>query len=272
MIHNIEPKVFDNNHRQEGPGADSFIIFIKDNAILAKETEGEITFPTLNELDFTPSRLTYLFAIDDRTFFLAPATEPWGEFSYINIIEFRKKKPKHMAFAAATAGQLHNWYAGNRYCGKCGKKTVPDGKERMLKCGHCGRMVYPKISPAVIVGVTDGDRLLVTKYAGRVYKNYALIAGFSEIGEPVEDTVRREVLEEAGVRVKNIRFYKSQPWPFSDSLLMGFFCDLDGSDKIVMDETELEVAKWIRREDIEVQLDDISLTNEMIVKFKEHGE
>lgn len=269
MIQNIEPQVFDNNYRQEVQDENSFILFIKDNAVLAKETEEGIVFPRLNETSLQESILTYLFSIDDSRFFLAPAVEPFGGFSFISLMEFRLKKPKAMAFAAATACQLYNWYRSNRYCGRCGQEMVQDAKERMLRCDGCGNMVYPKISPAVIVGVIDGDRLLMTKYAGRAYRNYALIAGFTEIGEPIEDTVRREVLEEAGVRVKNIRFYKSQPWPFSDTLLMGFYCDLDGSNTIVMDEAELSVAEWIRREDIDVQADDISLTNEMIIHFKQ---
>ncbi len=271
MIHNIEPRVFDNSFRQETPDLDSFIVFIKEGAVLAAEREEGIVFPGPAGIDQPLFSCTYLFSIDSHKFFLAPAAEPFGDFTYRDMMEFRKKKPKHMAFAAAAACQLNNWYTVNRFCGRCGGETVPDQKERMLRCENCGNMIYPKISPAVIVGVTDGDRLLMTKYAGRVYKNYALIAGFSEIGEPIEDTVRREVLEEAGVRVKNIRFYKSQPWPFSDTLLMGFYCDLDGPDAIVMDETELSEASWIRREDIGVMADDISLTNEMIIHFKEHG-
>ena len=267
MIHNIEPQVFDNQFRHETPDEHSFILYIKDNAVLALETEEGVTFPGFD--GNTPEGCTYLFTIGESKFFLAPAAEPWGDYAYMNAMDFRLKKPKAMAFAAATACNLAAWYADNRFCGRCGAETVPDAKERMLRCDKCGNMIYPRISPAVIVGVCDGDRLLMTKYAGRIYRNYALIAGFTEIGEPIEDTVRREVLEEAGVRVKNIRFYKSQPWPFSGTLLMGFYCDLDGSDEIVMDAEELAVAEWIRREDIKVELDDISLTNEMIIAFKE---
>jgi len=269
MIHDIEPRNYDNFFRPETPDAESFIIFAKDNAVLVKETEDGILFPRFSEIEPPSPDYTYLFAIDNMKFFLAAAAEPEGDFKYLERIEFRKKEPKHLSFAAAAACQLHNWYTVNRYCGGCGKETVRDKQERMLRCESCGNMIYPKISPAVIVGVTDGDRLLLTKYAGRRYRNYALIAGFSEIGETIEQTVSREVMEEAGVRVKNIRYYKSQPWPFSDSLLMGFFCDLDGSDKIVIDETELAEAEWIRREDIDVVADGISLTNEMIVHFKE---
>lgn len=270
MIHNIEPNFFDNNYRQETPDANSFILFIKDNAVLVKETEEGIRFPEFNEGELPPASYIYLFTINHHKFFLAAASVPRGDFTYLKMMEFRSKKPKHMAFAAATACHLYNWYTNNRYCGRCGQETVPDKKERMLRCENCGNMVFPKISPAVIVGVMDGERLLLSKGVGSVYRNYALIAGFAEIGEPIEDTVRREVLEEVGLRVKNIRFYKSQPWPFSDTLLMGFYCDLDGSDTIVLDENELSMAQWFSREDIGVMADDISLTNEMIINFKEN--
>ena len=93
--------------------------------------------------------------------------------------------------------------------------------QRMLQCPCCANMVFPKIAPAVIVGVTHGDKILMTKYAGREYKRYALIAGFTEIGETAEETVKREVMEEVGLTVKNIRYYKSQPWGFDSNLLLG---------------------------------------------------
>ena len=143
-----------------------------------------------------------------------------------------------------------------------------DEKERMVKCTSCGQMEYPKICPAVIVGVTDGNRLLLTKYAGRAHTNYALIAGFAEIGESIEDTVRREVMEEVGLHVKNIKFYKSQPWSFTDTLLMGFYCEVDGLEDITLDEEELSVAEWFEREEIPVHQKTVSLTNEMILNFK----
>jgi len=269
MIQDIQPKNYDNAFRYKTPDDTSLIVFVKDNAVLVKETEDSIAFPHYGELEPRDTLYTYLFSIDDTAFFLAPAVEPQGDYDYHSLMEFRNKQPKHLAFAAATACQLSGWYAKNRYCGRCGAEMAHDAKERMVRCDSCGNLVYPKISPAVIVGVTDGDRLLLTKYSGRIYKRYALIAGFAEIGEPIEETVRREVMEEVGLKVKNIRYYKSQPWPFSDSLLLGFYCDLDGPDEITLDENELECAEWIHREDIDVEADGISLTNEMIVRFKE---
>ena len=139
----------------------------------------------------------------------------------------------------------------------------------MLKCPHCGNEIYPKIAPAVIVGVKDGNRLLLTRYAGRAYKRYALVAGFNEIGETPEETVQREVMEEVGLKVRNIRYYKSQPWGVDSDLLLGYFCDLDGSDQIRLDHDELETGEWFEREEIPVEDDGISLTRAMIRAFKE---
>ena len=114
----------------------------------------------------------------------------------------------------------------------------------------------------------DGDRLLLTRYRGRPFKKYALIAGFNEIGESIEDTVHREVMEEAGLRVKNLRFYKSQPWVFTDTLLMGFVCELDGSDRITVQESELAEANWHLRSELPEDYSHISLTGEMIEQFR----
>lgn len=111
----------------------------------------------------------------------------------------------------------------------------------------------------------------MSKYAGRPYTNYALIAGFNEIGESAEQTVAREVMEEVGLKVKNIRYYKSQPWAFSGSLLLGFFCDLDGSDRITLDRNELAEAGWFKRDEIALTDDHLSLTREMIMQFKKRA-
>ena len=147
-----------------------------------------------------------------------------------------------------------------------------DSKERMLYCESCHNMEFPKICPAVIIGVTDGDKILMSKYAGRTYKKYALLAGFTEIGETLEETVQREVMEEVGLKVKNIRYYKSQPWSFSSTLLCGFFCEVDGDTDITLDTEELAVGEWFDRDNIPVEDDGVSLTREMIGVFKIGGE
>lgn len=137
-----------------------------------------------------------------------------------------------------------------------------------MVCPRCSNIVYPKICPAVIVAITDGDRLLLTKYANRKFRRYALVAGFNEIGESIEETVHREVLEETGLRVKNLRFYRSQPWVYTDSLLMGFYCDLDGSDEVHRQESELSEATWFHRSELPTNHSGISLTGDMIIRFR----
>ena len=155
-------------------------------------------------------------------------------------------------------------------CGCCGKPMVHDKHERKMICPACGNGEYPVLSPAVIVGVTNGDKLILSKYEGRNHTRYAMIAGFAEIGETIEETVHREVMEEIGVKVKNLRYYKSQPWSFSGTLLFGFYCDLDGDDTLTVDHNELSMASWFNREDIPDEGDNISLTKEMMMAFK-HG-
>lgn len=190
--------------------------------------------------------------------------------SCIEIRELREKNQisQEMAFAAYTAKHLADWYRDNHFCGRCGGKMEHSKSERAMVCPRCGYTSYPRIMPAVIVGVIKGDELLITKY--RVgYRHNALIAGFTEIGETLEETVAREVMEETGIKVTNIRYYKSQPWGIANDILVGFFCETEGDTSIHMDEKELKYAQWTRREDIVLQPDAYSLTNEMMKRFKD---
>ena len=189
-------------------------------------------------------------------------------FSFEPMSVLRRMKPQEIAYGAVTACHLAVWYDQNRYCGRCAHPMKPDEKERAMRCEHCGNIVYPRISPGVIVRVTDGDRILLTKYAGREFTNYALVAGFTEIGETLEETVRREVREEVGLEVKNIRYYTNQPWGFSQSLLVGFYAELDGDGSITLEEEELSTGVWMTREEMPSRADDISMTARMMENFR----
>lgn len=139
----------------------------------------------------------------------------------------------------------------------------------MMKCPECGNMIFPKLCPAVTVAVLHEDKLLVSKYNGRAQTNtYALIAGFVEIGESAEECVAREVMEEVGLKVKNIRYYGSQPWGFAGNLQIGYVAELDGSADITLDEDELSTAFFIRREELEPIENRPALTQEMIEDFR----
>ena len=270
MIQDVLPVVLDNSYQQKNLAADSFILSFQDDAVLYSSAS-QSPLPRCSDLVLIQHKeAIYLFEIDGVDFFLVqPENIKAHEgYAYENLRGLMTMKPKHLAFACVTAQHLNSWYKDNRYCGTCGGVLEHSTTERMLFCKLCENTVYPKISPVIIVGLYRGDELLLTRYSNRPYRNYALIAGFIEIGETVEEAVRREVKEEVGLKIKNLRYYKSQPWGISESLLFGFFAELDGNPDIVLDTNELSEAVWVSREDIDVSLDDVSLTNEMIVHFK----
>ena len=276
MIQDIFPSVYKNEYRPTPPAKDNFAILYQDGKILVRHgEESNITFPTDGELQISERYLQYLFHVDTKAFFLViEPVQITADFRTKNDMYegpnlFRKARPRALAFAGVTACSLAQWYESNRYCGRCGKPMKQARDERMLFCPDCGLTKYPTISPAVIVGVTHGDKLLMSKYAGRTNAKFALIAGFNEIGETIEETVHREVKEEVGIRIKHLKYYKSQPWPFSSSLLMGFFCELDGSDELTVDHNELAEAGWYSAEEVPEDTDGISLTAEMMTVFKQ---
>lgn len=263
---------YDNAWRRATPEADSVALIRQGDGILAALAEGQLAFPRFGQLSPAARALEwrYAFTLGDDSYFLAQwdgAPLPAG-YGFVSSKDYRNYGPKEAVFAAAVSESLHRWYGANRFCGRCGNPMEDSDTERARVCPDCGLTVYPKICPAVIVAVTDGDRLLLTKYQGRAFKRYALVAGFAEIGEPIEDTVRREVFEETGLRVKNLRYYKSQPWVFTDSLLFGFWCELEGSDRITLQKSELSEAGWYRRDEIPGDYSGISLTGEMIEGFR----
>ena len=287
MLHNIEPHEYHCDFLPRPPilERDYLLLFSGEQILLKRENE-QLILPFLKDIPDVKQwekKLRYLFTIDDIAFFGVDSAmnangacddvikkDPKGAWSYMPVRNLREFAPSWLAFAAITGYHLHFWYAHNRYCGVCGSEFSHSVDERALLCPHCSYLKYPEIAVAVIVGVSDGDKLLLTRYADRPYKRYALIAGFVEIGESLEDTVRREVYEEVGLCVKNIRYFCSQPWGFSCSLLAGFFAELDGPADITLDDRELAEAKWVERKDIYTDSSLISLTTTMMMAFKDN--
>lgn len=273
MIQDLDnKKLYNEYEKTDAHPSDSVFYFENDKMFIKEDADGNPSL--LTAADFSNTNLQYLFRIEENRYFLAMDEADVESIKGISGItqtsarNLRDLKHKELAFAAATAYHLYQWYRDNKYCGRCGFRTQHGSGERMLKCLSCGNAIYPKIAPAVIVALTDGDRLMMTKYNGRAYKRYALIAGFTEIGETAEETVIREVKEEVGLKAKNVRYYKSQPWGTEQDLLLGYFCELDGDDQVHMDEDELSTAEWVHRDDMDIEDDGFSLTREMMCAFK----
>lgn len=272
MFQDIAPHRFRVEYKKAAPDEQDLIFIVKEDAALMTGHEGSMMLPDAKSIHKAfPGALdapVYLFSVDNTAIFLAFYDAPESEdFSYRKLFTFRELKPDWLAFAGATAFHLAGWYAANRYCGCCAAPTVHKEDERALYCPACGNTIYPKIAPVVIVAVTDGDRLLLTRYNSG-YTRYALVAGFVEIGETLEDAVRREVMEEVGLKVKNIRYCMSQPWAFSGSLLAGFVCDVDGDTAVTVDHSELSEAVWLHRSEIPVaDGSTMSLTWTMVTAF-----
>ena len=279
MIQEIAPHKFDLTYGQPKAQDEDFVLFIKKSKTLLRKTaEENHEIPKFSDFPEDKKALKenayYLFAIDGNHYYYVTEMPEHVSDAYelCPTAAYRKMHPMYQAFAGITATQIHRFKESRKYCGCCGHLMENSKTERALVCPECGQTEYPKISPAVIVAISDGDRLLMSRYRvnNNPYRGYALIAGFVEIGESFEETIHREVMEEVGLKVKNIRYYKSQPWSFTDTLLMGFFCELDGEDGITLDTDELAMAEWFERDKMPVEAEDLSLTNEMMMAFK-HG-
>lgn len=144
---------------------------------------------------------------------------------------------------AARAIQLLDWKKNHRYCGRCGTPTTMRTPEFSMSCSACNLVVYPRISPVVMVLISRGDQLLLARSPRFKPGVFSALAGFVEAGETLEQCARREVREEVGIEISNLRYFKSQSWPFPDSLMMAFFADYAGGT-ITPDPSEIEAAGW----------------------------
>jgi NAD+ diphosphatase len=172
---------------------------------------------------------------------------------------------------AGRAKQIVGWHATHRFCGRCGGETEPAPRELAKRCTRCGMMHYPRLSPAAIVLVKKGDRILLARSPGFPKGLYSVLAGFVEPGESIEETVIREIREEVGIGVENVAYFGSQPWPFPNSLMIGFTADYaDG--EIAPDPDEIEDAGWYTADDLPQLPPETSIARAMIDDFaKQHG-
>ena len=274
MIQDIHPHLFSNNFVETtGIQENDYVFHFKDNNLLLKQNDEGFEIPRkkdIRSLQANPDH-TFLFTINDINCFLVwdcPKQED-NSFAYHEISFFRTIPQKEIAWASIVGHQLVNWYEHNKFCGKCGTPTIHKLDERAISCPTCQTTVYPKISPAIIVAIRCNDKLLLARGVNFRSSFYSLVAGYADIGESLEDTVIREVKEEVGLDVKNIRYYKSQPWPLSGSMMIGYIAEADDTQLICIDQKEILEAAWFSRENLpNYPLSAISIAGEMIDNFK----
>ncbi|MEL7586463.1 MAG: NAD(+) diphosphatase [Prolixibacteraceae bacterium] len=273
MIQDILPHRLNNSYRTNTTiGETDFVLHYHGNSLLLKASGDDFLLPQRKDFPDIGSgtETTFLFTFDDIPCFLL-----WSEpelkdpcLTYKEISFFRTARQQEIAWISLVSFHLMNWYAQNKFCGKCGTKTQQKPDERAVICPACHSVFFPKISPAIIVTITCNDKILLARNTNFPGGWYSLVAGYVDIGETLEETVKREVKEEVGLDVKNIRYYTSQPWPLSGSMMIGFTAEADENQPIVTDNKEIAEAAWFTRGNLPNHPPTISIAGEMIEKFE----
>jgi NAD+ diphosphatase len=203
-------------------------------------------FKSLSELNIIPVSIQYLGTLQGSPCYSAEAsteTITADAMSFRDLRSLYGVLEEDIFLLAGKAIQIVSWDQTNQYCGRCGTNTVLFEGERAKKCPACGLINYPRISPAAITAVIKGNKILLTHNAAFRGNIHSLIAGFVEPGETIEECVHREIFEEVGLKVKNIKYFGSQPWPFPNSLMIGFTAEYE-SGEISVDGKEITEAGW----------------------------
>jgi NAD+ diphosphatase len=197
-----------------------------------------------------------------------PAGDDPSYGAAIDLRAFHGQAGEDEWLAAGRAVQIVEWARTHRFCGRCGELTQPSAGERSMRCPACSLVAFPRLAPAMITLVTRGEpgpdqEALLARGVQWTMPMYSCLAGFVEPGESLEGAVIREVAEEVGLVVANPTYFGSQPWPFPNSLMVGFFADYE-SGEIVCDPSEIIDAGWYRRDAMPMIPPGISIARKLI--------
>ena len=256
---------------QDKPKPGWWFVF-RENDILVRPLNDKLLIPLvtdISELELEPVRKLYLGSLDDAPCYSAdlPAETiaPEG-MSFEGLRGVFGLLEEEVFWLAGRSFQLLNWDRTHQYCGKCGFPTENKPDERAKVCSQCGNINYPSASPAVIVAVRKEKQILLAHSNRHPVGRYSVLAGFVELGETLEECVKREVREEVGLDIKNIRYFGSQSWPFPNSLMIGFTAEYAGGE-ITVDHREILDAKWFSAGDLPQGPPRLSIARRLIESF-----
>jgi NAD+ diphosphatase len=232
------------------PDAALWFMFRSGQLLVASGQPGNHALPPLSspsDLGLMPTRSHYLGMLDNLHCYVAEAAggleeSPQG-WQWQPLRRLHGTIDSSVYALAGRAFQLLEWERTHRHCGACGTEMVPKTTERARECPACGTVSYPRVTPVIMALVRRGRQILLARGPHFAPGVVSVLAGFVEPGETLEQCVKREVFEEVGLRVSNIRYVASQPWPFPHSLMIGFFADADAGE-IRIDPAEIAEAAW----------------------------
>ena len=252
--------------------SDDLYFAIHNGSLLVKKKENTIEIPCyseINELKVEYKEEFFLGELKGRSCIVVNVVSEItlsNDFELMNLREFGDATDEEMFIIAGRASQILNWDRTHKFCGKCGHETEDKEDEMAKICPSCNNVMYPVICPAIIVAVTKGDEILLAHNRNFMNNMYSLIAGFVEAGEDLESAVKREVFEEVGIKIKNVTYYKSAPWPFPNSLMFGFFAEYE-SGEIKVDGEEILDAHWYKKDEFPTLPKKVSLARTIIDEF-----
>lgn len=224
---------------------------------------------SLTHLGLQPIRTQFLGILDHLPCYSAElpldAVAP-AEMELITLRSLYGQMDEDLFDIAGRAFQIMEWDRTHQYCGACATPMMQAPQERAKRCPNCGLVNYPRLSPAVIVLISRGDEILLARAPRFPEGMYSILAGFVEPGESLEEATVREVREEAGIEIRNLRYFGSQPWPYPNSLMIGFTAEYAGGE-IVLDPTELVDAGWFHKRNLPLVPARLSIARKLIDWF-----
>lgn len=255
----------------------SYWFLFKSNKIMVKNNDNSIQIPfirNLDDLNLFPVRSQYLGTFNGFpacTGELSPSCATPVGMDFLDLRSLYGAIGEDLYLLAGRASQISHWDRTHQFCGQCGSPTMNKKDEMAKICPECGFTSFTRISPAVITAIVKEGKLLMAKHNGTTGNRYGLIAGFVEAGETLTEAVERETLEEVGLKVKNINYFGSQPWPYPHSLMIGFTADYD-SGEIPVDGNEIVDARWFGPDELPRKPSGMSIAGDLIQWYLDHYE